>query len=88
MSDSSAGSRFSRLTLPVSYGTEAAAAASDDDEIMTIETKPSGPPPESDLPAEVQALIALIFDTSIMESTVIAMEYDVKKNPLGWSPTL
>eukprot|EP00736_Rhodelphis_marinus_P007745 Rmarinus@m.20712 len=37
----------------------------------------------SKLPPKVQNLIKLIFDMNMMEATLSAMEYDVKKMPLG-----
>jgi poly [ADP-ribose] polymerase len=45
--------------------------------------KPKQEPPESKLPPAVQELIRLICDVDIMEQTMIEMQYDTKKLPLG-----
>ena len=37
----------------------------------------------SALPAGVLALLELVFDVATMTSTVVEMNYDVKKSPLG-----
>lgn len=71
-----------------SYGIGGSSAAADDDDdedIMVLDDKTASAPvpAKSDLAKEVQALINLIFDTKMMESTVSTMEYDIRKNPLG-----
>ena len=40
-------------------------------------------PVESKLPSSVQELISLICNIQVMEETVMEMEYDTKKSPLG-----
>ena len=40
-------------------------------------------PAESKLPSSVQDLISLICNIQVMEETVMEMEYDTKKSPLG-----
>ena len=54
-----------------------------------VDTKPKSStavkdePVESKLPSSVQDLISLICNIQVMEETVMEMEYDTKKSPLG-----
>ena len=58
------------------------------DEVDDVVTKPEASsvkdePAGSKLPSSVQELISLICNIQVMEETVMEMEYDTKKSPLG-----
>ena len=74
--------------VEIDYGVDDSAASAESSAAVTKAAVESAieevtSVPASKLDKAVQDLIDLIFDTKMMEATVVAMEYDVRKNPLG-----
>uniref|UniRef100_D8PU00 Poly [ADP-ribose] polymerase n=1 Tax=Schizophyllum commune (strain H4-8 / FGSC 9210) TaxID=578458 RepID=D8PU00_SCHCM len=46
-------------------------------------TEAPAPPPESKLPPEIQALVRFLFNKDYMHAHLAALNYDVRKQPLG-----
>eukprot|EP00294_Goniomonas_avonlea_P012894 CAMPEP_0114554936 /NCGR_PEP_ID=MMETSP0114-20121206/8477_1 /TAXON_ID=31324 /ORGANISM="Goniomonas sp, Strain m" /LENGTH=645 /DNA_ID=CAMNT_0001740019 /DNA_START=6 /DNA_END=1943 /DNA_ORIENTATION=- len=64
--------------LEMDYGDEP-----EEEKPLVKAAKPAVQRKESTLDPKVQNLVRLIFDMKMMEQTMISMEYDVKKMPLG-----